>query len=120
MFELFVIGAVTSLGGSSVAAAFWILRVAWKKLLHRSSKGTDFSILRFCQHCDTPWTLSPELEISAFLRGTRVRITSGHYAGKTGIVSSYVIQNTVAFPEEAAEAVQVGLDDDGNDLHQHM
>ena len=34
------------------------------------------------------------------------------YAGRTGVVSSNVFQKTVDYPEEAAEAVHVLLDDE--------
>jgi len=40
-----------------------------------------------------------------------VRIVSGRYTRRTGVVSSNVFQKTVDFPEEAAEAVHVTLDD---------
>ena len=43
---------------------------------------------------------------------TRVRITSGRYAGNTDVVSSNVFQKTEDFPEEAAQAVHVILGDD--------
>ena len=46
-------------------------------------------------------------------RGTRVRIISGRYAGRSGTVHSNVFQKTVDFPEEADEAVHLHLDDDG-------
>ena len=44
-------------------------------------------------------------------RGTRVRIISGRYAGRTGTVEANVFQRTVDFPEEYAEAFHVALDD---------
>ena len=45
-------------------------------------------------------------------RGTLVRIMSGRYAGRTGVVSSNVFQKTEDFPEEAAQAVHVILGDE--------
>ena len=44
--------------------------------------------------------------------GYRVRIMSGRYAGRIGIVSSNVLQKTVDYPEEAAQAVHVILGDE--------
>ena len=44
-------------------------------------------------------------------RGTRVRITSGRYAGRTGTVDANVFQRTADYPEEYAEGFHVALDD---------
>ena len=46
-------------------------------------------------------------------RGTRIKINSGKFAGKTGIVSSHVFQKTEDYPDEAARAVQLELEGDG-------
>ena len=44
-------------------------------------------------------------------RGTRVRIISGRYAGRTGAVEANVFQRTVDYPEEYAEGFHIALDD---------
>ena len=45
-------------------------------------------------------------------RGDRVRITTGKYAGRTGIVESNVFQKTVDYPTELSNGFQVMLDSD--------
>ena len=44
-------------------------------------------------------------------RGTRITITSGLHAGKTGTVEANAFQRTVDYPEEYAEGFHVVLDD---------
>ena len=44
-------------------------------------------------------------------RGTRVRIISGRYAGRTGTVEANVFQRTVDYPEEYAEGFHIALGD---------
>jgi hypothetical protein len=43
-------------------------------------------------------------------RGDRVRITTGKYAGRTGVVESNVFQNTADYPTELSNGFQVMLD----------
>ena len=45
-------------------------------------------------------------------RGTRVRIISGRYAGRAGIVEATVFQKTVDYPEEYAMGHHLVLDDE--------
>ena len=43
-------------------------------------------------------------------RGDRVTITSGKYAGQTGIIDSNVFQRTVDYPDELANGYHIMLD----------
>jgi len=45
-------------------------------------------------------------------RGTRVTITTGRYAGKTGTVDANVFQKTEDYPNEYAAAFHVILEDE--------
>ena len=44
-------------------------------------------------------------------RGTRVRIISSRYAGRTGTVEANVFQKTVDYPDDFAHGYRVTLDD---------
>ena len=45
------------------------------------------------------------------IRGDRVRIVSGKFAGAVGVVDSKVFQYSVDYPEELAASYHVVLDD---------
>ena len=44
--------------------------------------------------------------------GTRVRVITGRYTGRTGIVVANVFQRTVDYPDEFAAGVHLVLDDE--------
>jgi len=46
-------------------------------------------------------------------RGDRVRITTGKYAGQTGLVESNVHQTTADYPKNLRDGFQVMLDTGG-------
>ena len=46
-----------------------------------------------------------------FIRGDRVKITSGKYAGAVGVVDSKVFQYSVDYPKELGASYHVVLDD---------
>ena len=48
---------------------------------------------------------------SRFIRGDRVTIISGRYAGQDGLVDRNVFQKTVDYPEESARGCLVLFED---------
>ena len=49
--------------------------------------------------------------LQGLARGTRIRIISGRYAGRTGRVEANLFQRTVDFPEDYAKGSHIALDD---------
>ena len=59
-----------------------------------------------------PFPTVPSMShVYKFIRGDRVRIVSGKYAGATGTVDSKVFQYSVDCPEELGPSYHVVLDD---------
>lgn len=116
-FTLLAIGIITALGASIIGGCLWLIRQGWIKTFQKPLRKPPQTIPNACSICDfhplPPVVLVHYvvLVLQGLPRGTKVKIISGSYAGRTGTVEATVFQKTVDYPDELAHGYHVTLDD---------